>query len=170
MMKKFFLFVLLLIGSATVVRAQQKSEPVYRVTESSATNLDAKAQLMLTPLAAEIIVSPEKITHTEREAFAQYTTTDAVISDLDKFRLVAISRAAHKYGADLLVGTVIDIRTIDNVGHFEITVSGYPATYANFRNATQSDIDLAREAQKIDDNEGLKVISGAAEVTRVESK
>ncbi len=169
-MKKFFLFLVLLVGSVTVAQAQQKSEQVYRVTESSARNLDGRSQMLITPLAAEIVVSPNKISHTEREAFAGYTTTEDVIRNMDKLRLVALSRAARKHNADLLVGTIIDVVTIDNQGHFEITVTGYPANYTKFRNVTDADIELAKKAKSVENNENMRAITGSDEITVLESK
>lgn len=169
-MKKFFLFVALLIGSVTVAQAQQKTDQVYRVTESSARNLDGRSQMLITPLAAEIVVSPTKITHTEREAFAGYTTTESTIQNMDKLRLVALSRAARKHNADLLVGTIIDVVTLDNQGHFEITVTGYPANYTKFRNVTDADVELAKKAKSVESDENMKAITGTGEITVLETQ
>jgi hypothetical protein len=44
------------------------------------------------------------------------------------------------------VGTIIDVITND-AGLLEITVSGYPAKYTNFRNATKTDIENVQAAR-----------------------
>lgn len=47
-----------------------------------------------------------------------------------------------------MVGAIIDIITNER-GLLEITVTGYPASYTGFRNATQNDIDLIRNAKSV---------------------
>ena len=65
---------------------------------------------------------------------------------MPELKKIALSKAAKIYDADLLVGTIIDVITND-AGLLEITVSGYPAKYTNFRNATKTDIENVQAAR-----------------------
>jgi hypothetical protein len=65
---------------------------------------------------------------------------------MPEFKKIALSKAAKIHDADLLVGTIIDVITND-AGLLEITVSGYPAKYTNFRNATKTDIENVQAAR-----------------------
>ena len=71
------------------------------------------------------------------------------------FKKVALSRAARKYEADVIVGATVDVVT-NSLGRIEITISGYPARYTNFRNATAQDVSLVGAAKVVcDDNVGI---------------
>ena len=65
---------------------------------------------------------------------------------MPELKKIALSKATKLYDADLLVGTIIDVITND-AGLLEITVSGYPAKYTNFRNATKTDIENVQAAR-----------------------
>ncbi len=141
------LFLLLTIVSMSLGAVAQRSERV-EYQESSARNLEPEHSMMLTPLIADIKVSPTKITYTETEAFKDYPVSKGIEKLMPDFKSIALSRAAKAHKADLLVGTIIDIITNDN-GMLEITVSGYPASYVGFRNATLNDIELVRQAKSV---------------------
>lgn len=141
------LFLLLTMVSLALCTFAQRSERV-EYQESSARNLEPEHSMMLTPLIADIKVSPTKITYTETEAFKEYPVAKGIEKLMPDFKSIALSRAAKNHKADLLVGTIIDIIT-NNKGYLEITISGYPATYVGFRNATLNDIELVRQAKNV---------------------
>lgn len=57
---------------------------------------------------------------------------------VDNFKRTALLNAAKKYNADVIVGAIIDVETTPQ-GKFQVSVSGYPARWINFRNATAAD-------------------------------
>lgn len=140
---------MLAIASISLVAvAQRDTRVVYQ--ESSTRNLEPDHYMMTAPLIADVVVSPQKITYTEKEAYKIFPVTAGNAQQLKEMmpdlKKIALSRAAKIYDADLLVGTIIDVITNDE-GLLEITVSGYPAKYTNFRNATQADIENVQEAR-----------------------
>lgn len=129
----------------------------YEYQESSARNLEPEQTMVVTPVAADLVVSETKVYHVEREAFKDVRVDASVIKDIAEFKKIALSRAARAHNADVMVGTIMDIVTED--GRLVITVSGYPARYTNFRVATTEDTDLAREAQMFKNDLGNDVVS-----------
>ena len=146
-MKKLFLFLALGVV-ASLTMAQKNVSVEYQ--ESSTRNLEPEHYMVTAPLIADIKVTADKITYTETEAFLKFPITADNIKDIKaampEFKKIALSRAAKAHDADLLVGTIIDVTT-DPGGFIRITVSGYPAKYVNFRNATSQDMDIVRSAR-----------------------
>ena len=123
----------------------------YAYQESSARLLDPDAVMMLSPIIADLNVSNERVTYVETEAFAHIYVTKAIISDIVEYKKLAVARAAQYYKADVMVGCNVDVVTRNK--RLVITVSGYPAWYKNFRNATADDVDLVKNAQEFKSEE-----------------
>ena len=153
-MKRFFL----IFAAASMVASCTTTLQTTKYMESSARILDGEQKMLINPIMADLKVSDTKIYHTETEAFASFPVTQFVVDNyMTTFKAIAVSRAAKAHKADVLVGTTIDIAT--NNDCIEITVSGYPAHYIKFRNASKSDIDLIKEANAIKAVTGEDVIS-----------
>ena len=146
-MRRFFLSLTVLALMCPVASSAKEIEEV-KYQESSARNLEPEHYMLLTPLVADIKVSPSKIKHTETEAFKDFAVTADITKIMPDLKKIALSRAATAHNADLLVGAIIDIVTNER-GLLEITVTGYPASYTSFRNATQNDIELIRSAKGV---------------------
>ena len=146
MRKLILLFVFGIVASLSM--AQKNVSVEYQ--ESSTRNLEPEHYMVTAPLIADIKVTAEKITYTETEAFRKFPITADNVKDINEampeFKKIALSRAAKAHNADLLVGTIIDVTT-DAGGFIRITVSGYPAKYVNFRNATSQDMDIVKSAR-----------------------
>ena len=133
---------------ATSCAMQQTPPNVERAYyESSVRILEPEQSMLLSPVMADLEVSNSKVTHTEKAAFAEIRITDAVIANMAEFKKIALSRAAKAHNADVLVGTIIDVATVNK--RLEITVSGYPAYYRNFRTATKADAELVQSALSV---------------------
>ena len=136
----------------------------YDYSESSARLLEGSSNFMVTPIIADLNVSGTKISYVEKDAFANFTVTRQVISNIAAYKRIALSRAAKAHNADILVGAEIDVETIDR--HLVITVTGYPATYKKFRNATNADVTLVKSAQEIR-NSGSVIVDAPQEILDV---
>lgn len=145
---KRILFVLAMASLSLAAFAQRDTRVVYQ--ESSTRTLEPDHYMMTAPLIADVVVSPDKITYTEKEAYKIFPVTagnaEQIKAMMPELKKIALSKAAKIYDADLLVGTIIDVITND-AGLLEITVSGYPAKYTNFRNATKTDIENVQAAR-----------------------
>ena len=97
------------------------------------------------PTVAELRVSSSKISH-QLNVKNHYTLKD--ISDFgDSPKMVylkklAVSQAAQKYDADLIVAPSYSITTSEDLKTITVTVTGYPANYVNFHTATAAEMDI----------------------------
>lgn len=133
--------------------------------ESSARNLEPVHSVMVMPVIADMQVSGERIVYTETEMFKDYLVSTDVVNYITEFKKVALSRAAAAHKADAIIGATVDVVT-NASGRLEITISGYPAKYTNFRNATNEDIDLVRQAESIDSANGNVLVAPNKEDVR----
>lgn len=115
----------------------QKSKTSYYYNESSARNIEPGQRILTTPLIADVkVISSEKIKpYTEVFPFVMNPQVKEAVPG---FKRTAFAHAAKENNADILVGTDITVTTNDD-GYVVVTVTGYPARYANFRNATAQD-------------------------------
>ena len=154
-MKKFLLFVasIVFVASCAPVQYVEVTEKVavqettLDYTESTARMLNAESNFLVMPLIANLEVSKKKITHVEKEAFANIKVNNSSIANIEKHKRTALGRAAKAYGADILVNADIEVMTVD--GRFVITITGYPAYYRDFRNATTKDLEIINDANKV---------------------
>ena len=146
-MKKSLFIVAVAIVMTSCVAQNANTTVTYAYQESSVRILEPEQSMLLSPVMADLEVSKYKVTHTEREAFVNVSITPAVIENIAEFKKIALSRAAKAHNADVLVGTIIDVATVNK--RLEITVSGYPAFYRNFRTATKEDAELVKAALSV---------------------
>ena len=163
-MKKIFALLLLTVCSS-VALAQNKPTVDYK--ESSARNLEPQHSVMITPLIADLSIIGDRIVYTEKEAFENYPVNSDIVKFIPNFKKVALSRAARAYKADAIIGSTIDVIT-NSAGRLEITVSGYPAKYANFRNATSEDISLMQQGLIVRAENNADVLTSPDSQTKIE--
>ena len=165
-MKKHLLFLtaLIFVASCSPVQYVTTTTTEYDYSESSARLLEGSSNFMVTPIIADLNVSGTKISYVEKDAFANFTVTRQVISNIAAYKRIALSRAAKAHNADILVGAEVDVETIDR--HLVIIVTGYPATYKQFRNATNADVTLVKSAQEIR-NSGSVIVDAPQEILDV---
>lgn len=158
MLKKLLLVIASAIASVTIASAQKidRIETSVDYMESSARYLEPSQNIMTTPMIADLQVIGGSISYTETEAFKNYEVTEALISLIPGFKSIALSRAARAHKADVIIGAMVDVITNEK-GRLEITITGYPARYTNFRNATNDDIELVKFGQTV-------IVSGESSV------
>lgn len=130
-MKRLFLFLMVLIGFSSIASAQ-KTEVKVDYMELSARYLEPTQSIMTTPLIADLSVVGGQFSYTETEAFKDYEVTDALIDLVPSFKNIALCHAARAHKADMRIGAMVDVITT-NKGRLEITITGYPARYVNFK-------------------------------------
>ena len=145
-MRKFFICVGLAFSLASC--AVSKSTFEYEIEELSGRTLEAVSTMLVTPVIADLDVSQQRVTYIETAAFANKEVTKDMISNLDDLKAVALANAAQYYNADIMVGSIINVRTVNK--HLVITVQGYPATYKNFRNVTLQDLEVVKGSKVFD--------------------
>lgn len=118
----------------------------HKYNESTAQYMNpAMKPGFITPSIADLKVSSEKIIET---VSYDNTLTQADIDNVDKLKNsptieylknYTVSKVVKKYNADVIVAPVFDIKTSDDYEKIEVTLTGYPATYVNFRTVNAAD-------------------------------
>lgn len=125
----------------------------YWYTSTAARNLEAGHEMMVTPLLADVKVQPvgHQVFGEDRFYYVDIEASDAWKSQsIEQLKRQALFDFAKEFKADVIVGALISAQTVDDnkdgvvdrVGKrykVRITISGYPANYVNFRNASQED-------------------------------
>lgn len=139
-MKKIFYF-----GIVAFLMASCATEKtVYTYSEYRTTN--PSQSVATAPLIADLVVSENRISYAERiNTVISNKTVGEAKSLADKEKEVVISNAIKANKADVLVAPIVNIQTDDN-GFLVIEVSGYPASYKNFRNAAKDDMWIVNHA------------------------
>lgn len=146
-----------------VINTSQKV--IYQ--EATSRYMEPSQCIMTNPLVADIKVSGKRITYTEQDAFTKFDVTPDIVDMMPNFKKIALCHAAQANNADMIIGATIDVSTSED-GHIVIVISGYPATYANFRNATKADFDIVERGQQmLSKEDAAEAILGNAEANVV---
>ena len=95
---------------------------------NSATYTEGVAKLYVTPLQADLKVSPKKINY--------FMPVNEAISfgGLDNVISTAVKEALDANGGDVIVGLETSVSYSSEGAIESISITGYPASYVNFRN------------------------------------
>ncbi len=139
----------------------------YDYNEATARNIEPEYAVFTTPIVADLDITPKRITHIEKDAFADIVVDAYTLrkENIEGYKKIALARAAKAHNADVLIGSMIEIRTIDS--SLVITVTGFPAKYVNFRNATREDTQLMRDAMLFRNNNNDDIIVSPTDAERI---
>lgn len=132
-------------------------EYLYKYNENTARYLQPSISGFVTPVTADLNVSLTRISHTEtfdneltKEDFntsAKYSSDNGmsilVSNDSPSIQYMknyTIGQAVKKYGADIIVAPMFEVTTSADYLKITVTITGYPASYSNFRKITEADI------------------------------
>lgn len=105
---------------------------VYTYEERGARNIEPQHQVVTVPIVADVeLLSTKKITYTE-------TFTKADLENVESYKYMALAHAIKKYEADFLIGAIFEVNTKKDKS-LEVTITGVPAKYTEFRKATPED-------------------------------
>lgn len=115
----------------------------YKYDESTARYMNpAMIPILITPTIADLDISNEKITATEKydNTLTQYDFDNFDNSPtIEYLKNYTVSKVVKQYDADVIVAPIFDIQTSEDYGTINVTVTGYPAKFVNLRNVTESD-------------------------------
>lgn len=150
----------------------------YWYNSTAARNLEASHEMLVTPLLADV-----KLQSVGRQVFGEdrFYYVDIEASDawkaqtIDQLKRQALFDFTKEYQADVIIGALISAQTVDEnkdgivdrVGNrykVRITISGYPANYVNFRNATQNDRWIKDQMLKSNNDRNTDVTDSKAGV------
>lgn len=119
----------------------------FNLSESNTRLLPVSSTAHTLPTIADLKVSSAKISHqvTVKNQFSLKEISS--YGDSPKMvylQKLAATQAAQKYDADVLIAPSYSITTSDDLKTVTVTVTGYPATYTNFRTATAEDMMMIK--------------------------
>lgn len=166
---KLLLVAIIATFSVSINSYAQKTSVSYEVSyqEASARIMEPSASVMSIPLVCNIKVVGDKINFTEREAFKDFVVTEQMLTNMLNFKQIALCNAALANKVDIIIAASIKVITNDS-GRLEITVTGYPAKYENFRPATQEEINLINSAKGSYHDRSGEILGRSASQLKVE--
>ena len=110
-------------------------------------------ELNIVPLVAELNISGKRIEYSEKISvdFEELSPKEAK-NLVEELKGNVLYHAIKKYNADIMVTPLTNVIKEGN-GTLIITITGYPATYKNIRNATKDDtwfVEVGKPAQSND--------------------
>lgn len=150
-MKASKLFFILGIGMLLASCAGADYVTHYRYDENTARyTIPNERPTYITPTIADLEISSQKVM--ESESYKNTLTAEdfenlnkgATPPTIDYLKNLTVSKVVKKYNADVIVAPIFDVKTTDDFESVIVTVSGYPATYKNFRVITPDDAEYLR--------------------------
>lgn len=140
------------IVCAGTVMAQKKGE--YR--QSQARIIEPKMNVYVKPLIVDLkVLEGQKRVEAGPFTFPDKDVTTMSLADLENTKTNALYLAARKYDADIIVAATFDVRTPENGKGLEITVSGFPAVYSNWRTIEEKDYQWVRDSYGYEKNNAV---------------
>ena len=162
-MKKILLVSLVALATTTgFAQKVKKPENLSTYTESAARNIEPRSGVIVTPVIADMqILRQERVEYSET---LPYYVTPEIVAFVPSFKKTVFFHATDSFKCDALAASLIDVTTTSE-GFLKITVTGYPAKYVNFRNATADDVWMVSMHQLIDNSHNNDIFI-PADVTR----
>ena len=145
--------ILLLLFSLAFFAACKSPQHYVKYDESSAYYLELQGKGYVMPLIGDISVTNQRITFEQvftnnlKEEDVQSAITPAIVQYMKNYTL---TQAAIANNADIIVSPLIDVKTSADYTTITVKLTGYPACYTNFRNATKEDFEILRLCEKTD--------------------
>ena len=127
-MKKLYVILISLLVVSVSCHTYRYEEHQSRTTQPGMAGL-------ITNTTADLQVSETRISHTE--VFAHDKHENDI--NVDKAKEYTMAAALFKHNADVMVGPLYEVTTNKENNKVTVTVTGYPATYVNFRKTTSED-------------------------------
>ncbi|MBO4614148.1 MAG: hypothetical protein J5709_03445 [Bacteroidales bacterium] len=124
----------------------------YTYRESTARFIEPVRAGFVTPVVADMKIEQQKISYTKKfENTLKPKDIILIKSDMYSgresgtvlmWKKSTLAEALKQHNADDIVTPTFDIEPSADYKYIEVTVTGYPATYVNYRKATQEDVNL----------------------------
>ncbi len=130
-MKRVYKMIMLTVLFATLLTGCRS----YSYEERGSRNVEPQHNVVTVPIVADLeLLSQEKISYTE-----SFYCPKKNLSNIDNYKYMALARAIKQYEADFIIGAMFDAKFNQKGRLLEVTVTGFPAKYKEFRRATPDD-------------------------------
>lgn len=149
--KNLLLLGIIVSAFLTSCSTQQDTTYYYRYDESTARYINPEMRAtFISPTIADLDISSNKITESVTYdnkltlIDIQNLAGGQTSNNIEQLKSMTISKAVKKYNADVIVAPIFDIVTSKDYNTITVSISGYPATYKNFRKVTNEDAAVMR--------------------------
>jgi hypothetical protein len=144
---KFFLGAVILCSITVLTSCGGFIKPVSNLSQVKYRNINGVVTHV--PVIANLVVQPNKVQGITNGIGYYNKETKEMVFNYDAFKNLAVQNALEKTGADILLEPMF---TIESIGrNITVKVTGYPATYSGFRNATKDDYELLKAKMYYED-------------------
>ena len=147
--KLISLFMLFCMVTVATQAQNKKGNDNVSYDEATARSINPVAMAHTTPIVADLSVTSQRIAHSEtfENALTQEDIDNPSYSaEINYLKDYTLTRAAELNNADIILVPIYNVKTSDDMKTITVKVTGYPATYTNFRKATNADLELIRSS------------------------
>ena len=137
-MKKTLLLSLFCLMAAMSAMAQKTT---VKIQDTQARLLDMQSNGYVKPLTVELKVDDSKGRVRDIWPLTKDQVEVEMRGDIVNIRSYAVYMSSKKHNADVIVAATFNFKSSDNGDGYEIEVVGFPASFINWKTATQADYD-----------------------------
>lgn len=139
-MKKLLLTFAIIVGGISAANAQKTSVKIH---DTQARTVDVSPTTYVKPLTVELEVSANgKVT--DVWPLSKKQVEEEMGGVLENIRSWGLYASCQKWKADVIVAPIFNFKTNDEGDGYILTVIGFPATFKNWRTATENDYEWIR--------------------------
>lgn len=117
---------------------------VMNFEDTQARLLDILCNGYVKPLTVELKVDETKGRIIDEWILPKERVENDMNGEIANVRSWGIYMSSKKHNADVIVAPTFNLKTEENSGNYKLTVVGYPATFINWRTATENDYEWIR--------------------------
>lgn len=137
-MKKTLFLCLFSLVSTIGAMAQKTT---VKIQDTQARLLDMKSNGYVKPLTVELKVDDSKGRIRDTWPLTKDQVEIEMKGDIANIRSYAVYMSSKKHNADVIVAATFNFKTSDNGEGYEMEVVGFPASFINWKTATQQDYE-----------------------------
>lgn len=141
MRKTFLLTLFALLAWGCNMFAQKNN---VRVQDTQARLVDIYSRAYVKPLTVELSVDKNKGRVKDEWALTKEQAETEMGGSLENIRSYAVYMSSQKHNADAIVAATFNFRTNDAGDGYLITITGYPASFVNWKTAESADYEWIR--------------------------
>ncbi|NLE03355.1 MAG: hypothetical protein GX638_00945 [Crenarchaeota archaeon] len=136
-MKRTILTFLAILAIFNIANAQNK----HNITQSQARLIESDFSVVTAPIIGELgEISPTKITDSVEFFIGGFKDARAeIVPNLEDYKRYTIAHYCTKSGFDIIINPLFQISTNAEGDMLKVIVTGFPAKYKSFRQATEND-------------------------------
>lgn len=154
MRKSILLTTLAFLFSGGSVYAQKGS---VKMQDTQARLVDIYSRAYVKPLTVELLVDKNKGRITDEWPLTKEQAETEMGGNLENIRSYAVYMSSQKHQADAIVAATFNFRTNNKGDGYLITVTGYPASFTNWKTAEENDYEWIRMEKTLTTDDRIKM-------------